>query len=276
MDIETTLNKCDFGEAIGDECHKLSYTRIQNMENLRDYSEDVQETLLMRAGIQHQPDKANMTICTHHSKKFGRVFERKFNKCCNIFHSHKVKAKGGHIITLHLAKQLRQKGLGATPGWQLCRNCFKKATDEQPSVQPAETDDETDFDNTEIERDLARDAARDVANTSLEQLAVSPLKTHSLSKQRKISEAKSKLGRACSSIEERVAAAIDVESDQLKRKDPRANIPISIQAKATDFDTLAGLILFVYAKAIKMHNCWCMLQTSTKIITTSWQWLFVI
>ena len=35
MDIETTLNKCDFGEAIGDECHKLSYTRIQNMENLR-------------------------------------------------------------------------------------------------------------------------------------------------------------------------------------------------------------------------------------------------
>ena len=221
MDIETTLNKCDFGEAIGDECHKLSYTRIQNMENLRDYSEDVQETLLMRAGIQHQPDKANMTICTHHSKKFGRVFERKFNKCCNIFHSHKVKAKGSHIITLHLAKQLRQKGLAATPGWQLCRNCFKKATDEQPSVQPAETDDETDFDNTEIERDLARDAARDVANTSFEQLAVSPLKTHSLSKQRKISEAKSKLGRACSSIEERVAAAIDVESDQLKRKDPR-------------------------------------------------------
>ena len=80
MDIETTLNKCDFGEAIGDECHKLSYTRIQNMENLRDYSEDVQETLLMRAGIQHQPDKANITICTHHSKKFGRVFERKLNK----------------------------------------------------------------------------------------------------------------------------------------------------------------------------------------------------
>ena len=38
----------------------------------------------------------------------------------------------------------------------------------------------------------------------------------------------------------------------------------------------AGLILFVYAQAIKMHNCWCMLQTSTKIITTSWQWLFVI
>ena len=81
-----------------------------------------------------------------------------------------------------------------------------------------------------------------MANTSSEQLAVSPLKTHSLSKQRNISEAKSKLGRACSSIEERVAAAIDVESDQLKRKDPCANIPTWIQAKATDLDTLTYLM----------------------------------
>ena len=34
-------------------------------------------------------------------------------------------------------------------------------------------------------------------NTSLEELAVSPIKTHSLSKQRKVSEAKSKIDRAC-------------------------------------------------------------------------------
>ena len=70
-------------------------------------TENIHETPLMRAGIHHQPDKANMNICIHHSKKFCHVFERKFNKCCNIFHSHKVKAKGGHIITLHLAKELR-------------------------------------------------------------------------------------------------------------------------------------------------------------------------
>ena len=28
MNTETALNKCDLGEAIGDECHKLSHTRI--------------------------------------------------------------------------------------------------------------------------------------------------------------------------------------------------------------------------------------------------------
>ena len=98
MDIETTLDKCDFGEAIGDECHKLSYTRIQNMENLRDYSEDVQETRLMRAGIQHQPDKANMIICTHHSKKFGHVFERKFNNV--VIYSIRIKSKQRVAILL--------------------------------------------------------------------------------------------------------------------------------------------------------------------------------
>jgi hypothetical protein len=80
------------------------------MENLSDYSEDVQETLLMRARIAHQ-DKTNMTICIHHSKMFGLVFERRFNKCCNIFNSHKVKAKGGHVLPFILQSNLGRKGL---------------------------------------------------------------------------------------------------------------------------------------------------------------------
>ena len=92
------------------------------------------------------------------------------------------------MITFHLAKQLRKKGLDATPGWQLCRNCFQKATREEQSIEPAEACNETDFDATEIE--VARDAARDLMNTSFEELAVSPIKTHSLSKQRKTSKAK--------------------------------------------------------------------------------------
>ena len=61
MNTETALNKCDLGETIGDECHKLSHTRIQGLGNLSDYSEDEQETLLMRAGIACHGDKTNMT-----------------------------------------------------------------------------------------------------------------------------------------------------------------------------------------------------------------------
>ena len=94
MATETALNMCDFGEAIGDECLKLSHTRIQGLGKLSDYSEDEQETLLVRAGIACHGDKTNMTICKHHSKRFGQVFERRFEKCCNIFNVHKVKAKG--------------------------------------------------------------------------------------------------------------------------------------------------------------------------------------
>ena len=90
MNTETALNKCDLGEAIGDECRKLSHTRIQGLGNLSDYSEHEQETLLMRAEIACHGDKTNMTICIHYSKKVGRVFERRFEKCCNIFNSHMI------------------------------------------------------------------------------------------------------------------------------------------------------------------------------------------
>ena len=40
MDVEMTLSKCNFGETMGDECHKLSHTRIQGMEKLSDYCAD--------------------------------------------------------------------------------------------------------------------------------------------------------------------------------------------------------------------------------------------
>ena len=80
------------------------------------------------------------------------------------------------MITLHLAKQHRKKGLDATPGCQLCRNCFQKATTEEQSIEPAEAGNETDFDATEIEQEVARDAARDLMYTSFEELAVSPIK----------------------------------------------------------------------------------------------------
>lgn len=242
MDVEMTLSKCNFGETMGDECHRLSHTRIQGMEKLSDYCADMQEIFLMRAGMTLQQDKTNITICIHHSKMLSGVFERRFNKCCNIFNIHKGKVKGGHNITLDLAKKLRQKGFNAIPGWQLCRNCFKKVTIEEQNDK-SQTDNDTDCEISEIAREIARDDAKDLMNTSLEELAVSPMKTHSLSKQRKISEAKSKIDRACASIEDRVASVLDVDSADLKRKDPHATISPSIQAKAADLDTLTYCIL---------------------------------
>ena len=108
----------------------------------------------------------------------------------------------------------------------------------------SQTDNDTDCEISEIEREIARDDARDLMNTSLEELAVSPIKTHNLSKQRKISEAKRKIDRACASIEDKVAAVLDVDtsSTDLKRKDPHATISPSIQAKEADIDTLIYLM----------------------------------
>ena len=75
MDVEMTLSKCNFGETMGDECHKLSHRRIQGMEKLSDYCADMQEIFRIRAGMTLQQDKTNITICIHHSKMLSGVFE---------------------------------------------------------------------------------------------------------------------------------------------------------------------------------------------------------
>ena len=50
------------------------------------------------------------TICLHHEQFFGKVFERKADKCCGVLKSHRVKAKGHTLIDLEMAKLLKSKG----------------------------------------------------------------------------------------------------------------------------------------------------------------------
>ena len=124
------------------------------------------------------------------------------------------------------------------PGWKLCRNSFQKARNEEENDEPPGEDVETDTEIPEFEQRVTKEASRDMMNTSFEELAVSPIKTHGLSKQGKINEAKGKIDRACASIAERVAAAFDADREELKRKEARAKIPSSLQEKADDFDRL--------------------------------------
>ena len=61
-------------------------------------------------------------ICFHHEQLFGKVFERKADKCCSIlkFHCHNNKAH--RVINLEMAKILKEKGFNdVLPGQKLCR-----------------------------------------------------------------------------------------------------------------------------------------------------------
>ena len=52
-------------------------------ENIEDLDEDLQCILLWRARLLEEKDNV-FTICFHHEQFFGKVFERKADKCCSI------------------------------------------------------------------------------------------------------------------------------------------------------------------------------------------------
>ena len=147
---------CNFKELHGSgECHKSWLTRQNALEKVCDFEEELQETLLWRAGMKEAVENQELMIYSHHKELFGSAFEKKFQKCCNIYGKHtrgRKVVKGGHMITLEMAKKLKLEGHEVFPGWQFCRNCLKTATasNEVEEIQ-METDDEfhksTDFEN---------------------------------------------------------------------------------------------------------------------------------
>ena len=55
---------------------------------------------------------------------FGKVFERKADKCCSILKSYGCNSKAHGVINLGLAKILNEKGFNdVLPGQKLCRQC---------------------------------------------------------------------------------------------------------------------------------------------------------
>ena len=49
-------------------------------------------------------------ICCNHKQFFGKIFERKADKCCSILKSHRRNSKAHRVINLEMAKILKEKG----------------------------------------------------------------------------------------------------------------------------------------------------------------------
>ena len=66
-------------------------------------------------------------ICFHHEQFFGKVFERKADKCCSILKSYGCNSEAHRVINLEMAKILKEKGFNdVLPGQKLCRQCLTK------------------------------------------------------------------------------------------------------------------------------------------------------
>ena len=89
---------------------------------------------------------------------------------------------------------------------------------------------------------MARDAARESVDSSFEELGISPIKLHAMTKQRKIGHLKDKLDRAISTMEEMASTAANIDKEDLRKKEPQASVSSEIAAKAADLDTLLALM----------------------------------
>ena len=111
------MEPCSFGVSPG-YCHKTSYVRRPGLKRLTDFSEEERKVLLWRGGKRECiNDSEQLQICNHHTTKLGSIFEKKFTKCCNLFHIHKRQVKGGHKISLDLATKLLDDRYECLPGW---------------------------------------------------------------------------------------------------------------------------------------------------------------
>ena len=92
------------------------------------------------------------TICFHHEQFFGKVFERKADKCFSILKSHRRNSKAHRVINLEMARILKEKGFNdVLPGRQYATECDKL-------TKPPENDNMTEIIKTESSQDeLASD-----------------------------------------------------------------------------------------------------------------------
>ena len=150
------------------------------------------------------------TICFHHEQFFGKVFERKADKCCSILKSHRRNSKAHRVINLEMAKILKEKGFNdVLPGQKLCRQCV---TEYEKLTKPPENKNMTEIIETESSQDeLASDddfrlyeSPKKKLNSTLESIGVSPINIHGVAQHSRASNAKGKLKKVFNVYKEKV------------------------------------------------------------------------
>ena len=91
----------DFGKLLNTPCDKLLYAQQTKRKNIKELHDDLQCILLWRARLLEEKDNV-FTIYFHHEQLFGKVFERKADKCCSILKSDHHNSKAHRVINLEM------------------------------------------------------------------------------------------------------------------------------------------------------------------------------
>lgn len=228
-----TDEACSVGVELNLECHKLDYDRSKGIENLSDLNKDVVETLLWRAGLKEHKGELS-TICFHHKKYFGNVFEHRAKaskKCRGGLLQHKSKVKGVQLISLVMAKELEVRGYNVTPGHILCPQCMMKY------VRLIDDTDRIDADYT---CELLQTPQKNL-NISLKSMDISPVALHGVAPHSRVHSAKRKLEQVIGTLKSDLSTVYKVDAEELTVSES-VHIEKEIKEKALELDRLHDLM----------------------------------
>ena len=166
------------------------------------------------------------TISLHHEQFFGKVFERKADKCCSILKSHCRNSKAHRVINLEMAKILKEKGFNdVLPGQKLCRQCVTKY---EKLTKPPENENMTEMIETESSQDelvsiddfLLYESPKNKLNSTLESIGVSPANVHGVAQHSHASDAKVKLKKVLNVNKENISAAYNISDIEIEEPPP--------------------------------------------------------
>ena len=91
-------------------CNKLDYSRSVAIKSIGSFSGEFCETLLWRAGLLERRGEIRL-ICKHHELVYGDALLRNQRKCCDTWGKHKQKVPGDRIISLEMARTLKERDM---------------------------------------------------------------------------------------------------------------------------------------------------------------------
>ena len=207
---------CDFGKLLNIPCDKLLYAGQTGRKNIKELDDDLQCILLWRARLLEEKDNV-FTICFHNEQLFGKVFERKADKCCSILKSNRRNSKAHRVINLEMAKILKEKGFNdVLPGQKLCRQCV---TEYEKLTKAPENENMTEIIETKSSLDkLASDDDFLLYEslTTLKSVGVAPVNIHGVAQYSRASNVKVKLEKVLNVYKEEISAAYvsDIEIEE--------------------------------------------------------------
>ena len=120
----------------------------QEEKNIKELDDNLQCILLWRVRLLEEKDV--FRICFHHEQFFGKVFEKKADKCCSFLKYHGCNSKAHRVISFEMTKILKEKGFNnALPGQKLCMQC---ATKYEKLTKPPKNENMTEIIKTEFTR----------------------------------------------------------------------------------------------------------------------------